>query len=300
MDQISVVIPTQRRLHALSRTLAAVADQDCEDFEIELVVVCSGASGEYRSSVHELISKLPVPAKVVEKDRGGAAGARNAGVELAAGDLILFLNEDTPPASRDLVRSHVTIHRASDDEWRGVLGRVVWDPRTQSTPVMEWLSRSGKMNDYAGLAEPDAPVRIYAPNFSLRRSALLAVGGFDERFWRYGWEEYDLGLRLADRGFTVAFAPELVVTHDHRYTKRDSLRRMETVGEGAALLNRVHAGRPDLETPAPHGLKALVARAFAPVAMVVPVPGWLPTRLSDPIFRALHYATLARGYAHGR
>ena len=196
------------------------------------------------------------------------------------------------------MRAHVEAHADDPDEWRGVLGRVVWDPEIEATPVMDWMTRSGKMNDYSFLedAEDQRPT-LYAPNLSLRRSAFVEVGGFDERFWRYGWAEYDLALRLFDRGFRIKLMPELVVGHHHVYTLRDSLRRMDSVGMGANLLNRVHGERDDLATPAPAGAKARAGRALAPATGRVPVPAWLPERVQDSAFKTLHFAALARGYS---
>lgn len=296
MDLISIVIPTQSRAAALSRTLSALAAQELGDRDAEIVIVCSDSSRRYRDEVASLASSLPWPAKVLSRSGGGAGGARNTGVRAAEGELILFLNDDTPPLTSDLVRSHAVLH-ARATAWEGVLGRVVWDPEVETTPVMDWLTRTGKMNDYdEGILR--APM-LYAPNFSLRKFVFLEVDGFDERFWRYGWEEYDLALRLGDRGFSTRFAPDLVVGHHHRYTTRESLRRMEAVGAGAHLFNLVHESRPRLVTPVPAGTKARAARILAPVAAHMGVPGWLPQRVRDAIFRALHYSALAKGYANG-
>jgi GT2 family glycosyltransferase len=297
MDPIAVVIPTQGRLTALERTLSALADQESGEVEVELVLVCSGSGRERTAEVAALASTLGLSAEVLARPDGGAAGARNAGVGAAAAELILFLNDDTPPLSRDLVRAHAEAHAARPHPRRGVLGRVVWDPEVEATPVMRWMTRTGKMNDYSGLENGAPKPTLYAPNLSLPKAALIEVGGFDERFWRYGWAEHDLALRLHDRGFAITFAPELVVGHHHRYSLRESLRRMDSVGRGANLLNRVHRARDGLGAPRPAGAKALAGRALAPVAPYVPVPPWLPERAQDHLFRVLHFAVLARGYA---
>jgi hypothetical protein len=72
---------------------------------------------------------------------------------------------------------------------------------------------------------------------------------------------------------------------------------MEAVGRAANLLNRLHAGRAGLLTPAPRGAKASVGRIAAPLATRLPVPRRLPRPLRDQAFRALHFAALARGYS---
>jgi GT2 family glycosyltransferase len=296
MDQISVVIPTHRRLDALRRTLEALDEQDLGDVEAELVVVCSGSDRAHRDQVLSLAGDTSLRTRVLARAEGGAAGARNAGVGAADTDLILFLNEDTAPLSRELVRSHVEL-RAGGGEQCGIIGQVVWDPQTEITPVMDWLSRTGKMNDYSdGVSGGERRPMLYAPNLSLPRAAFMDVGGFDERFWRYGWAEYDLTLRLYDRGFEARYVPELVVGHLHTYTLRDSLRRMESVGRGANLFNRVHRARSGLVTPKPAGSRALVGRALAPLSPFVRAPAWLPVPVRDALFRVLHYSMIARGY----
>ena len=144
MEQISVVIPTQARLPVLARTLNLLAGQETAGVEIEAVVVCSGATPEHREEVRELVAGLPLAAKVLSRTDGGAAGARNAGVEVAESELVLFLNDDTPPLSGGVVRAHVEAHADDPDQWRGVLGRVVWDPQIEATPVMDWMTRVGE------------------------------------------------------------------------------------------------------------------------------------------------------------
>jgi hypothetical protein len=265
----------------------------------ELIVVCSGpgADGD-RADVERLLAGHPLDPKVLVRADGGPGGARNAGIDAARAEQILFLNADTPPAGAGLVRGHLDALFERDDVWRAVLGHCSWDPSEEITPVMEWLARTGKSHDYEGLSsEGSRGATLYANNLSMRRAALEEVDGFDERFASYGWEEYDLALRLADRGLTVTYRPELLVWHRHRHDTGDSLRRMEQVGRAANLLNRVHADRDGLATPSPAGARAAIARALAPVAVRFPAPERLPRRLRDRVFRAQHYSALARGYA---
>jgi GT2 family glycosyltransferase len=46
-----------------------------------------------------------------------------------------------------------------------------------------------------------------------RREALLAVGGLDERYNPYGWEEVDFSLRVRRAGYSIRYVPAAVAYH---------------------------------------------------------------------------------------
>ena len=167
------------------------------------------------------------------------------------------------------MRGHVEAH-AGGDPRLAVVGGIEPDPALTPTPVMRWLERTGKLID------PDADT-FYTGNLSLAREALLWVAGFDERFSGYGWEDEDLGLRLRDHGVRLERRPDLRVVHHHLYDEAASLRRMEAMGRGAHLLERLHDHRRPLPGP---------AKSRARMALAPHVPGR----------RGEHLAAYARGY----
>lgn len=293
---ISVVIPTRDRAQVLERTVAALAAQELDGLEIEVIVVDNGTPAGALRGVSGIGAAAPFEFQLLVERRSGVSAKRNAGVSIARGRDVLFLGDDTRPADGGLVIGHVRALRRSPPRC-AVMGVCAWAPEVEVTPVMEWLERTRKSHDYSIFESGDGPMRnLYTNNLSLPRDALLEVGGFDERF-PYGWEDYDLALRLSDCGYSLRFLPELVVHHDHTSGLSESLRRMESVGRTARLFNRLHADRPGLLTPRPDGIRAAAARAVGPLLRRVPVPEWLPRPLSDRAFRALHYSALARGYA---
>jgi len=292
------VIPTRNRPEVLERTIAALAAQSLDKEAFEVVVVDNGSEPSARERARALRGSAAFALEVISEVRPGASAARNAGVSVASSERILFLGDDTRPADPGFLSGHLSaLAGRGDGPPAAVLGGCVWAPGVEVTPVMDWLERTGKILDYSAMDAGEGPlVNLYSGNLSMRRSDLAAVGGFDERFGIYGWEDYDLALRLGDRGLTLVFRPDLIVHHDHRYGLRDSLRRMEAMGRTANLLNRIHGGRPGLATPRPTGVKALVGSTLAPLTMRLPVPSWFPRPVRDAVFRVGHYAALARGY----
>src|SRR5829696_147150 len=275
---LSVVIPTRDRWDVLLGTFDAVGAQSLGGIEAEVVVVNNGSPdapdlGNWRFEVH-----------VVDEHVPGAAAARNAGIAAARADVILFLGDDCRPAHAGVLAGHVDAHRSADDPWLAVVGGIAPDPAVADTRFMRWLSRSGKLIDqHAATGDWRS---FYTGNVSLSREALLAVGGFDERFSGYGWEDADLALRVADHGLWQTHRPDLLVHHAHEYDLESSLRRMEAVGRGANLLERLHDHRRPLPGPAKSRTRLAVARAAGPVAERVP-GAWRPA----------HAAAYARGHA---
>ena len=270
---LSVVIPTRDRWPVLRRTLNFLGAQALEGISVEVIVVDNGPPGAPD------LGSWPYELRLVEEPVPGAAAARNAGIAAARGDLVLFLGDDCRPVRPDFLAGHAGAHSAGDP-WLGVVGGIDPDPAVAGTRFMRWLSDSGKLIDSSTFTGDWRS--FYTGNVSVPRSALLAVGGFDERFSGYGWEDADLALRLADQGLRLEGRPELLVHHAHEYDLSSSLVRMEAVGRGAHLLERLHDHRRPLPGPAKGRGRLALGRVAAPW-----VPGW----------RAAHLAAYARGYA---
>ena len=104
----------------------------------------------------------------------------------------------------------------------------------------------------------------YVPSAAMicRRSAILAVGGFDESL--AAGEDVDLCWRLLDSGSRLRYEPVAMVSHEHRSRLREWLARRVFYGTAAAPLSRRH---PDKTAP-------LVVSVWSLLA-------WLPLALAD-------------------
>lgn len=300
MPDLSIVIPTYRRVDALERTLRALGAQQLDGSGIETIVVDNDPEGRDHTELQALARAQPIQTRVVVERNRGPAAARNRGIPLAQAELVMFLGDDTPPANDRFLAGHLAAHRAGDAD-RAVIGPSCWHPSLPITPVMEWLHRSGIYFNYDLMeAGQLGPAVFYTNNVSLPKRALEAVDGFDERFPDAACEDYDLGLRLFDQGLRLEFHRELVVYHDHYYDLEISKRRMWTVGKAANVVRRVHPRRA-VQTPHPPSFKVAIARVVAPLIDQVPVPEQrLRGSLRDRVYQVVHRAALARGYIAGR
>jgi len=86
-EQVTVVIPCFRQAHFLPEAIESVIAQDHES--VEIVVVDDGSP----DNVAEVAARYP-GVKCLRQPNGGLAAARNAGLEEASGDFLLFLDAD--------------------------------------------------------------------------------------------------------------------------------------------------------------------------------------------------------------
>ena len=216
MTRVSVVLPTFDRLPRLRLVLEGLARQSVDPADLEVVVVSDGSTDGTDAWLAS--GRTPLPVVAAFQPTQGPAAARNRGVELATGDLVLFLDDDVVPLP-GLVRAHLDAHaRAGADVV--VLGPMLDPPGVALAP---WVRYEQAMlaKQYAAMAagqwEPTAR-QFYTGNASLRRTHVLDAGGFDPAFTRA--EDVELAYRLAARGLRFLFVPDAAGHHhaDRRFT----------------------------------------------------------------------------------
>jgi GT2 family glycosyltransferase len=207
---VSVVIPTYNRLPRLRRVLQALQAQTGVDEEfVEVVVVSDGSSdgtSEYLSS-----GRTPLPVNFAQQANRGPAAARNRGIEMARGRLVLFVDDDVVPRPR-LVAEHLAAHRREGPA-TVVLGPMLTPDDHAMSP---WVAYEQAMlyKQYRAMENGDwqpTARQFFTGNASLARRHLVAAGGFDEHFARA--EDVELAYRLAERGLRFVFVPAAAGLH---------------------------------------------------------------------------------------
>ncbi len=258
---VSVVIPTHQRRESLRRALASLASQTAAAGTYEVVVSVDGSTDGTEAMIDGFAA--PYALRRTAPERRGRAAACNAAVAVAAGAVLVILDDDME-ACPELVERHAAHHPAGSR--RCVLGAVpvVLDadsPRAARHVKERFDAHLARLSDPAHLARPRS---FYTGNASLRREVMRAVGGFDEAFGIYGNEDVELSLRLRRSGVELGYDPDAVARQ--RYEKdlvglqRDTMQK----GRTTVLLARSHAdvfGDLRLATPYENSRAWLVARA---------------------------------------
>jgi GT2 family glycosyltransferase len=205
---ISVVIPTYNRVDRLRRVLGALALQEPDGADVEVVVVSDGSTDGTDEYLTSGATPLPVVAQL--QANAGPAAARNRGIEASTHDVVLFLDDDVIPRA-DLLRRHLRWHEPGVD--RVVIGPMLTPDDHVMSPWIAWeQAMLSKQYDAMVAGEWACTARqFYTGNASLRRAHLEACGGFDVSLRRA--EDVELAYRLAARGLEFVFDPDAAGLH---------------------------------------------------------------------------------------
>jgi glycosyltransferase involved in cell wall biosynthesis len=211
-----VVIATRDRHASLRRTIAALASQETSR-PWELVVVDDGSTPPVGQDDLADVER----ARLVRREGDGPARARNAGVAVAGGEVVLFTDDDTEPEPTwiEAAAAHLDAH--PDD--LGVEGTV-------RTPSYDKL--------YAHSLENDRPGAYWTCNIGFRSVALGELGGFSEDYPYPHCEDLDLAYRALRRG-SIGFAPAMAIVHHPRQlSAREWMRRGRLTTSEVVLFER--------------------------------------------------------------
>jgi glycosyltransferase involved in cell wall biosynthesis len=213
---ISVVIPCYNQGQFLDEAVDSVLAQTRGDFEI--IVVNDGSSDPVTV---ELLERYDRPrTRVLTTPNRGLAAARNLGIREAKGRYLCALDADD-------VLLPTAFERAA-----GLL-----DGSPELAFASFWLENFGEIESLWQPTSCDLPTLLGECTVStsalVRKTALEAVGTYDEGMPLQGYEDWDLWITLVERGHAGAIIPEVLF----RYRRRpDSMSAVCCSGNGHLAL----------------------------------------------------------------
>ena len=294
---LSVVVPVCNAAATLARVLGAILASDLPRDQFELIVVDDGSTdGSAAIAARHADTVVRLAAQ-----HSGLSYARNRGAELAAGDIVAFVDADV------LIRPDTLSSMLDNLHAHPGLGAISAtldaQPAARNFISQYWnlLVHFGERS-HAGIASNFA-----SSCGTIRRTVLISTGMYDE--WRFGagrLEGVDFGQRLELTGHRVLLSADLQVTQLKRWTTRAVLREVWT---RSALLSRslgyqrTRASAPSevvytLSRPAMPALAVLSTLALS--AAFLPNPAW-PVKLAAlASITVLVNLQVLRCFAHSR
>ena len=238
--QFTVVVPTYNRRPALELVLRAYECQEPPDLSFEMVVVNDGSTDD---TADFLAAWRPrrYTLRFATQRQSGPSEARNLGLSMARGDLVLLIGDDIEPAP-DFLAQHWQGHLEQADRGAAILGLTRWAPTLEVTATMRHIVGPGAQqfsyHYFVDGTEYDFR-HLYTSNISLRRALLereseCFSSSLSGRI--YAYEDTELAYRLADHGLRIVYRAAALSHHHHPYEVRGFFRRQQRVGEAAAVL----------------------------------------------------------------
>jgi glycosyltransferase involved in cell wall biosynthesis len=225
MANVSVIIPAYNAEAFVVDTVNSVLNQTCQDLEV--IVVDDGSKDGTVAALEQFGARI----RVHQQANGGVARARNAGVGLASGSWIAFLDADDLWLPEKLERQLAVASAPMTYTDRINIGARGPLPEVQSeiTPmhdgdVFEALLREGNF--------------ITNTSVMIRRELFEKLGGFYTGL--NGTEDWDLWIRVAEH-HRIGFVPQPLVKyrfHEASISRnyvRMSRERMQVIERALAL-----------------------------------------------------------------
>jgi GT2 family glycosyltransferase len=236
---LSAIVCTSDRAALLRRALEALCHQTLARDAFEIVLVDDGSRDDTRQVAQAFERRLPL--RYAYQRNAGLAAARNLGVFMARGEVLLFLDDDDVADAR-LLEVHVEAHRRRPDPEIAVLGHTNLDAELEADPLMHFVTQVGCFLFAYPAVEPGKLLdfgHFWGGRSSCKRAMLVQHGIFDPTF-RFGCEDIELAFRLQQHGFAVIYEPRAISTMFRRLSFEEFCRRQERQGRSNWVFSRLH------------------------------------------------------------
>jgi O-antigen biosynthesis protein len=234
---LSVVIVSRHRTDALLRAVAGVRQSDHAALELVVVADPAGCAA---------VTALGLPIKVVVFDQANISAARNAGIAVAGGRVVAFLDDDAVPEPTWAGRlvapfANADVHQAGgfvrgrngiSYQWKAM--EIDASGADHPLDVVETVLMRGT---------GQRAVKTQGTNCAFGADVLRQVGGFDPAY-RFYLDEADLNRRIAALGGLTAVVPDAQVHHGYAASARRRGDRvpmsLHEIGASSAVFLRRH------------------------------------------------------------
>jgi len=251
---VSIIICTYKRPMLLESTLQSVVNLDFAPNQFEIVVIDNGSDDQSEEVVEAIKRHARCRMSYAKEEKLGLSHARNKGIELAQGRIVVFLDDDELVDQKwlkELIKPY-----DSDERVACVGGKII--PVFPDNKYPSWYSKDiqgffGGVDNGEQIHEVNFPREyIGGGNMSFNRQVILEAGMFNVRLGiigasSYSGEENELALRIKNKGFKVLYTPFAITYHlieRERISKQFFHKRLFQSGKSEIMYNPANQGSP--------------------------------------------------------
>jgi len=201
---VSVVVITKNNIKTIERCIKSLLNQNYPKEQLEIIFV-DGHSSDGTAEMIESYSRDFPYIKLHYENVGTMGWARNIGINSSQGEIIAFTDGDAFP-EEEWISKIVQIFK-NDEKIAIVGGLDVLKGTNETVSTVDSWRRLKKEFNIKALS------KMKTANFTMRRDALLACGGFDPTLSHF--DEGDLKARFYSKNqrAKVVYDPNIVVYH---------------------------------------------------------------------------------------
>jgi len=228
----SVIIPVWNGRSYLPQCLDALLAQEGPALE---AIVVDNASAD--GSADLVAQRYPTVTLVRERSNLGFAGACNAGLRVATGEILVLLNQDT-----QVVRGWLNaVVGAFEQALRGVVGCKISYPDGRTIQhAGGWIEWPRGLAHHYGQGDIDQGQwdtgrevdYVSGAALALHRRVMDQIGLLDEGFWPGYFEDVDLCQRAREAGYTVWYEPRAMLFHEETASFSEAVSRSRAYHRG--------------------------------------------------------------------
>ena len=231
---VSVILPILNEERDLSNCISAILQQDYPS-EIE-VILALGPSEDKTTQIAEKLSASDSRIKLVSNPTGQTAVGLNLAIKVSSNEIICRIDGHSE-ISNDYLKTAVEILEQKNAVNVGGLMYADGNSGLQRVVAQAMRSKLGvgpsKFHTGGSAGESDT---VYLGTY--KKAAVLAAGGFDERYIRA--QDWELNYRLRKNGGLIWFDPRLQVTYRPRSTFKKLAKQYFQYGRWRRVISRQH------------------------------------------------------------
>jgi GT2 family glycosyltransferase len=269
-----------------------------------------GPSKDSTDLIAQKIAAKDKRVKLVKNPTGLTAAGLNLAIKASSFEIICRIDGHAE-ISKTYIKSAVSIMKETGAVNVGGIMFADSDQGLQRTVAQAMRSKLGvgpsKFHTGGGAGESET---VYLGTF--KKSAILAAGGFDERFIRA--QDWELNHRIRKQGGLIWFDPRLVVTYRPRKTLSKLARQYFQYGRWRRVITRTHSNTSSLRYLAPPfafvvNLLSLILGIFISPLLLLPLSIYVITlviggfmigiKIADKLLMPLVLATMHMSWGLG-
>lgn len=281
---ISVILAVRNEAKSLPALLTSLLLQDLPTNQFEIIVADGASTDSTRSIVRDFASRSLVTITLVDNPGIRSGPGRNAGVSVARGEYILFIDGHCHIPSAQLLRDTILLFEQTQADCL-CRPQPLLAPTKSSFGAAVAAVRASVLGhgrdsliydmSHCGFVDPASSGAAY------RRTVFAKLGSYDPSF--DACEDVEFNTRVRKSGMSAYTDPRLAVFYEPRSSLASLTRQMLRYGRGRARLIFKHVDCASPAQLAPALLVLWIVGALLASVSPIHIAAWLRWTLFAPV-----------------